>query len=84
MFFEVLGQVAGDLALTIGAEDGVYLAGGIAKRYPDLLHKSGFRSAFDDKGRHRAYMERIPTLLITHDEPGLLGAAYCALESLST
>jgi glucokinase len=83
MFFEVLGQVAGDLALTIGAEDGIYLAGGIAKRYPDLLQKSGFRAAFDDKGRHRAYMERIPTLLITHDEPGLLGAAYCALESSS-
>ena len=80
MFFEILGQVAGDLALTLGATDGVYLAGGIAKRYPKLLQNSGFRNAFDDKGRHRALMERIPTLLITHDEPGLLGAAYCALE----
>ena len=80
MFFEIMGQVAGDLALTMGAEDGVYLAGGIAKRYPKLLQNSGFRNAFDDKGRHRALMERTPTLLITHDEPGLLGAAYCALE----
>ncbi len=80
MFFEIMGQVAGDLALTLGAMDGVYLAGGIAKRYPALLQNSGFRNAFDNKGRHRAMMERIPTLLITHDEPGLLGAAYCALE----
>jgi glucokinase len=80
MFFEILGQVAGDLALTLGAEDGVYLAGGIVKRYPELLQNSGFRNAFDNKGRHRAYMERIPTLLITHDEPGLLGSASCALE----
>jgi glucokinase len=80
MFFEILGQVAGDLALTMGAEDGVYIAGGIAKRYPAQLQNSGFRNAFDNKGRHRAYMERIPTMLITHDEPGLLGAAYCALE----
>ena len=84
MFFEILGQIAGDLALTLGAEDGVYLAGGIAKRYPELLQNSGFRNAFDNKGRHRAYMERIPTMLITHDEPGLLGAAYCALESSPT
>ena len=84
MFFEVLGQVAGDLALTIGAEDGVYLAGGIAKRYPDMLQQSGFRNAFDNKGRHRAYMERIPTLLIANGEPGLLGAAHCALEFSST
>jgi glucokinase len=80
LFFDVLGQVAGDLALTMGAVDGVYLAGGIVKRYPTMLKNSGFRSAFEDKGRYRAYMERIPTLLITHDEPGLLGAAYCALE----
>lgn len=84
MFFEILGQVAGDLALTLGAEDGVYLAGGIAKRYPELLQNSGFRNAFENKGRHRAYMERIPTLLITHDEPGLLGSASCALELLSS
>ena len=80
MFFEILGQVAGDLALALGAKDGVYIAGGITKRYPGLLQNSGFRNAFDNKGSHRAYMERIPTLLITHDEPGLLGAAYCALE----
>lgn len=84
MFFEILGQVAGDLALTMGAEDGVYIAGGIAKRYPAQLQNSGFRNAFDNKGRHRAYMERIPTMLITHEEPGLLGAAYCALELASS
>ena len=84
MFFEILGQVAGDLALTMGAKDGVYLAGGIAKRYPELLQNSGFRNAFENKGRHRAYMERIPTLLITHDEPGLLGSASCALELSSS
>jgi len=80
MFFDILGQVAGDLALVLGAKDGVYIAGGITKRYPELLHGSGFRSAFDNKDNYRALMESIPTLLITHDEPGLLGAAYCALE----
>lgn len=84
MFFEILGQVAGDLALALGARDGVYIAGGITKRYPALLQNSGFRNAFDNKGSHRSYMERIPTLLITHDEPGLLGAAYCALELSSS
>lgn len=79
MFFEVFGQVAGDLALTLGAEDGIFIAGGISKRYPDLLKNSGFRSGFENKGRHRSLMERIPTQLILHDQPGLLGAAYCAM-----
>jgi len=80
MFFEVFGQVAGDLALTLGAEDGILVAGGISKRYPDLLKNSGFRAGFENKGRYRSLMERIPTQLILHDQPGLLGAAYCALK----
>lgn len=80
LFFELLGQVAGDLALTLGAVDGVYIAGGIAKRYPEILENSRFRSGFESKGRHRTFMERIPTRLITYDQPGLLGAAYCVLE----
>ena len=84
VFFEILGQVAGDLALTLYAEDGVYIAGGIAKRYPDLLEISRFRSAFESKGRHSNIMERIPTRLITHGQPGLLGAAYCVLELASS
>ncbi len=78
LFFEMLGQVAGDLALTLGAEQGVFVAGGIAQRYPELLAASRFRSAFEAKGRHRALMEQIPTQLITHPQPGLLGAAYVA------
>ena len=80
MFFEVFGQAAGDYALALGAEDGIFIAGGISKRYPDLLVNSRFRSAFENKGRHRSLMERVPTQLILHDQPGLLGAAYCALQ----
>ena len=80
LFFEALGQVAGNLALALGAFDGMYLAGGIVKRYPDMLNSSSFRSGFENKGRHRALMEKVPTLLITHPQPGLLGASYYARE----
>ena len=80
LFYEALGQVAGNLALALGAYDGVYLAGGIVKRYPDLLKTSSFRAGFENKGRHRSLMESIPTLLILHPQPGLLGASYCARE----
>ena len=80
MFFETLGQVCGNLALTLGAADGVFLAGGIVRRYPDLLANSRFRSGFESKGRHRSLMEKIPTQLIMYPEPGLLGASYCALQ----
>jgi glucokinase len=80
LFYEVLGQVAGNLALLLGAYDGIYLAGGILKRYPDLLKTSNFRSGFENKGRHRSLLERIPTSLILHPQPGLLGASYYARE----
>ena len=83
LFFEVLGQFAGDFALAFGATDGVFVAGGIVKRYPDLLANSRFRTGFERKGRYRTLMERIPTQLILHEQPGLLGASYCALEMLA-
>ncbi len=75
LFFQILGQVAGDIALAFGAEDGVYIAGGVAMRYPDLLVSSDFREAFNNKGRHSAMVEATPTYLIIHPQPGLLGAS---------
>ena len=82
LFFETLGQAAGNLALTLGASDGIYIAGGIARRYPDALVSSRFRTGFESKGRHRTLMEAIPTQLVMYPEPGLLGASYCALQLL--
>jgi len=82
VFFEILGQVAGDFAMALGANDGIFIAGGIVRRYPDLLENSRFRSGFENKGRHRSIMERISTQLILHKQPGLLGASYVALELL--
>ena len=78
LFFELLGQISGNVALTLNTFDGVYIAGGIAKRYPHLLADSRFRAGFENKGRYRSLMEQIPTRLITHSDPGLLGASYCA------
>lgn len=79
-FFEILGQVAGDFALATGANAGVFIAGGIVRRYPGLLENSRFRNGFEAKGRHRSLMEQIPTQLILNEQPGLLGASYCAQE----
>ena len=78
LFYEALGQSAGNAALSLGAYDGIYIGGGIVKRYPNLLKTSAFRTGFENKGRYRSLMERVPTLLITHSEPGLLGACDVA------
>ena len=69
-----LGAIAGDVALVQGAH-AVVLAGGLGLRLADHLPRSGFASRFVAKGRFEAKMAAIPVKLITHPQPGLLGAA---------
>lgn len=73
LFFRFLGTVASNLALSLGARGGIYLAGGILPRIAGALMASDFRARFADKGRYRAYLEAIPIFLITHPHPALLG-----------
>jgi glucokinase len=72
-FFRLLGTVAGDLALTLGAFGGVYIGGGIVPRYLKALRDSGFRGRFEAKGRYQDYMRAIPTWVITAEHPALTG-----------
>jgi glucokinase len=74
-FCGILGSVAGDLALTFGARGGVFVSGGIAPRMADRLASGVFRARFEDKGRLRPYVEQIPTSLVVHPYPAILGAA---------
>lgn len=75
MFCAMLGTIAGDLALTLGARGGVYIAGGIVQKLGPVFARSAFRGRFEAKGRLRAYLATIPTYVITHPVPAFLGAA---------
>ena len=72
-FCGLLGAVAGNLALSFGAQGGVYVAGGIAPHLRDYLPGSQFRSRFEAKGRLTPYLEAIPAYLILHDDPAFVG-----------
>ena len=74
-FCAILGSVAGDLALSFGARGGVFISGGIAPRLSERLASGGFRARFEDKGRLSSYVREIPTSLIVHPSPAILGAA---------
>jgi glucokinase len=74
-FCAILGAVAGDLALSFGARGGVFVSGGIAPRMADRLAASRFRARFEDKGRLSDYMKAIPTSLVLHPYPAIVGAA---------
>jgi hypothetical protein len=49
----VLGSVAGNVALTLGATGGMYIGGGIVPRLGALFTGSRFRERFEGKGRLR-------------------------------
>jgi glucokinase len=74
-FCAILGSVAGDIALTMGARGGVLIAGGILPAMREALAASAFRARFEAKGRFKDYMRAIPTHLIVQDFAGLIGAA---------
>jgi glucokinase len=80
-FCAMLGTVAGDLALTLGATGGIYVAGGILLRFKEAFAASGFRERFESKGRLSSFVAKIPTRLILEESPALLGLANMALES---
>jgi glucokinase len=78
-FCLVLGAFAGDLALAHGAVATV-IGGGVGLRVADVLPTSGFHGRYVAKGRFERHMTGLPVKLITHPQPGLLGAAAAFVE----
>jgi len=74
-FCSLLGSFAGNVALLLGARGGVYIGGGIVPRMAERFFESDFRARFEAKGRLTAYLEAIPTALITDTLVALTGAA---------
>jgi glucokinase len=76
MFCAMLGTVAGNLALILGARGGVYIAGGIVPKLGPGFDGSPFRARFEAKGRFRDYLATIPSYVVTHPVPAFLGAGW--------
>jgi glucokinase len=82
IFCAMLGSVAGNLALTLGARGGVYVGGGIVPRLGTWFDGSPFRERFETKGRFKSYLADLPVWVITSARsPALMGAAR-ALDAL--
>ena len=83
MFIANLGAEAGNLALTVVATGGVYIAGGMAQRVLPAATGSAqlFRSKFHDKGRLSPLLARIPVHLVL-ESVALLGVALYGFEMM--
>jgi glucokinase len=74
-FCAMLGTVAADLCLSLGARGGVYIAGGIVPKLGRTFVDSHFRTRFQTKGRFSDYLRAVPTYVITHPLPAFVGLA---------
>lgn len=68
-----LGRLAGDAAMMMQAQGGVYLAGGIAPSIVNELQKGPFRHVFEEKGR--LDLRHVPLYVIMDDYPAFKGCA---------
>lgn len=73
LFCHWLGVMAGNLALTLNAAGGIYIAGGIVPQWLDDFRHSRFTASFSDKGAYRDYLSGIPVFVVTHPYPALEG-----------
>ncbi len=73
LFLAFLGRVAGNLALTLNAWGGIYIAGGIPTKLGDYFLKSRFLNEFQAKGRMSDQVKQMPVFLIRHEALGMLG-----------
>jgi glucokinase len=82
-FCGMLGTVAGNLAVTLGASGGIYIGGGIVPRLGQRFHDSCFRARFEQKGRFKDYLAGVPVYVITAEYPAFLGVSAILSEKLS-
>lgn len=82
LFIDIYGAYAGNLALTLLPQAGMYIAGGIAPKILAALRSGRFMHAFVDKGRYKDLLSRIPVAVIVNEKVGLLGAYRYALANL--
>lgn len=80
IFCAMLGTIASNLALTLGARGGVYICGGIIPKILEYFKHSSFRARFENKGRFDSYLAAIPVFVVLSNYPGINGASV-ALEN---
>src|SRR5205085_9481121 len=81
-FCGMLGTVASNLAVTLGAQGGIYIGGGIVPRLGTRFDASCFRRRFEAKGRFAGYLAQVPTFVITAPYPAFAGVAAILDETL--
>jgi glucokinase len=77
-FSRFYGRICRNYALQIFAGGGVYIAGGVAARNPELVIKGEFYEEFLKSNTMKDFLKEIPIFLNSDENSGLWGAAFYA------
>jgi glucokinase len=77
------GRACRNYALQVLARGGVYIAGGVAAKMPELVTHPEFERQFRTSKTMQAMLKSIPVFLNTNEESGLWGAAFLAAQTLT-
>ncbi len=79
-FLDIYADTAGDVALALGATQGVFLAGGMLAHVQHHIDPIRFRTRFEAKGRFNQYCADIPLAIVGSEQPGLMGCCQFLVE----
>ncbi len=82
LFARFYGRACRDFALEVLAKGGVYIAGGVAAKNPEILMHPNFAEEFHLSKVHHRVLAKIPVSLIENEESGLWGAAAYGQQEL--
>ena len=82
MFYQMLGSVAGNVCLVMGAFGAVYLGGGILPQIESPEMEKLIVTGFQHKGRMQPLLNKVPLYLMKGEYAALQGAAYWHYDSL--
>ncbi len=77
------GRACRNFALQTLALGGMYIAGGVAAKSPEMVYHSSFRTEFRSSDTLAGLLEKIPVYLIRDENSGLWGAAKYGQRRLS-
>ncbi len=78
-FFRMLGTVAANLCLTLNANGGIYIGGGVIRTHLETFIASDFRQRFNSRGRYSEFLSQIPCYVINAKHLALRGLAAAIL-----
>ena len=79
---KLYGRACRDFALETLSLGGLYIAGGLAARNPDIVHHDSFKKEFFDSDAMSSVLTHLPVFLIRDQNSGLWGTAIKAAREI--